>query len=217
MVYMGSRIPVYIVASLDAWASDKLRSPVHPNHRAMVSSAMQWRGAGQSAGQGVGPRRGGTRTPNPRFWRQLAAIFWRFTQASSSPLRADFAGSYIFSCFPVSDGVILILLTGRLPSSKIIGKAMPRGRITKRAVDALQCPAGKDREFLWDDAVAGFGVAVFPSCTKDDPIIRDRSRAAHVRERDLNLVVTMLIGILDKSCGLCYRLNHGHNIPNERS
>jgi hypothetical protein len=43
---------------------------------------------------------------------------------------------------------------------------MPMGRITKRAVDALQCPAGKDREFLWDDALAGFGVAAFPSCKK---------------------------------------------------
>ena len=31
---------------------------------------------------------------------------------------------------------------------------MPSGRITKRAVDALQCPAGRDRDFLWDDARA---------------------------------------------------------------
>jgi uncharacterized membrane protein len=36
---------------------------------------------------------------------------------------------------------------------------MARGRISKRAVDALTCPAGKDREILWDDALAGFGVA----------------------------------------------------------
>jgi integrase len=43
---------------------------------------------------------------------------------------------------------------------------MPRGRLTKRAVDALQCPAGRDRDFLWDDALAGFGVAVFPSGKK---------------------------------------------------
>ena len=43
---------------------------------------------------------------------------------------------------------------------------MPKGRITKRAVDALQCPAGSDRDFLWDDALAGFGVAVFPSGKK---------------------------------------------------
>ena len=43
---------------------------------------------------------------------------------------------------------------------------MPRGRITKRAVDALQCPAGGDREFLWDDALAGFGVAAFPTGRK---------------------------------------------------
>jgi integrase len=43
---------------------------------------------------------------------------------------------------------------------------MPSGRITKRAVDALQCPAGHDRDFLWDDALAGFGVAAFPSGKK---------------------------------------------------
>ena len=43
---------------------------------------------------------------------------------------------------------------------------MPRGRITKRAVDALQCPAAKDREFLWDGALSGFGVAAFPSGKK---------------------------------------------------
>jgi integrase len=43
---------------------------------------------------------------------------------------------------------------------------MPSGRITKRAVDALQCPAGRDRDFLWDDALAGFGIAAFPSGKK---------------------------------------------------
>ncbi len=43
---------------------------------------------------------------------------------------------------------------------------MSQGRITKRAVDALQCPVGKDRGFLWDDALAGFGVAAFPTGRK---------------------------------------------------
>lgn len=43
---------------------------------------------------------------------------------------------------------------------------MPRSHITKRAVDALRCPASKERYFLWDDAIAGFGVAVFPSGRK---------------------------------------------------
>jgi integrase len=43
---------------------------------------------------------------------------------------------------------------------------MAKGRITKRSVDALQCPTGKDREILWDDAIAGFGVAAFPSGKK---------------------------------------------------
>jgi integrase len=43
---------------------------------------------------------------------------------------------------------------------------MPKGRISKRAVDALACPPDKDREFLWDDAIAGFGVAAFPNGKK---------------------------------------------------
>jgi len=58
------------------------------------------------------------------------------------------------------------LLTGRLPKAANQGPDMPKGRITNRAVDALACPAGKDREFLWDDAIAGFGVAAFPSGKK---------------------------------------------------
>ena len=43
---------------------------------------------------------------------------------------------------------------------------MPNGRISKRSVDALSCPPGKDREVLWDDDLAGFGVVAFPSGTK---------------------------------------------------
>jgi integrase len=43
---------------------------------------------------------------------------------------------------------------------------MPQGRISKRSVDALVCPAGRDREFLWDDSLAGFGVGVFPTGRK---------------------------------------------------
>jgi integrase len=42
-------------------------------------------------------------------------------------------------------------------------RAMAQGRITKRSVDALTCPHGKDREFLWDDTVSGFGVAAHRS------------------------------------------------------
>jgi hypothetical protein len=39
---------------------------------------------------------------------------------------------------------------------------MPQGRVSKRSVDALACAPGKDRAFLWDVALAGFGVAAFP-------------------------------------------------------
>ena len=43
---------------------------------------------------------------------------------------------------------------------------MASKRITKRAVDALRCPPNRDRLFLWDDDLAGFGVAAMPSGKK---------------------------------------------------
>ena len=43
---------------------------------------------------------------------------------------------------------------------------MAQGRISKRSVDSLVCPPGKDRVFLWDDALAGFGVGAFPTGKK---------------------------------------------------
>lgn len=43
---------------------------------------------------------------------------------------------------------------------------LAQGRISKSTVDNLQCPAGKDRHFLWDEDLAGFGVGVFPTGKK---------------------------------------------------
>ena len=43
---------------------------------------------------------------------------------------------------------------------------MTSKRITKRAVEALTCPSGQDRVFLWDDDLSGFGVAALPSGIK---------------------------------------------------
>jgi integrase len=43
---------------------------------------------------------------------------------------------------------------------------MAQGRISKRSVKELECEAGKDRAFLWDEALAGFGVAAFPTGRK---------------------------------------------------
>jgi integrase len=43
---------------------------------------------------------------------------------------------------------------------------MAQGRISKRAIDGLKCPAGKDRNILWDTDLAGFGVCAFPSGAK---------------------------------------------------
>ena len=40
---------------------------------------------------------------------------------------------------------------------------MANGRITKRTVDALECEPGKDRVFLWDDTLSGFGVVAYPT------------------------------------------------------
>ena len=43
---------------------------------------------------------------------------------------------------------------------------MHNERITKKSVDKLVCPAGKDREFLWDSDLRGFGVCAFASGAK---------------------------------------------------
>ena len=45
-------------------------------------------------------------------------------------------------------------------------RVLPGRRITKRAVDALKCPEDRDRIFLWDKDLSGFGVAAFPSGKK---------------------------------------------------
>jgi integrase len=43
---------------------------------------------------------------------------------------------------------------------------MPTARISKRAVDELTCPLGRDRIILWDESLAGFGVIAFKSGVK---------------------------------------------------
>jgi integrase len=43
---------------------------------------------------------------------------------------------------------------------------MPKGRISKKSVDALICRADRDRVFLWDASLAGFGVAAYPNGKK---------------------------------------------------
>src|SRR5215469_12481714 len=48
----------------------------------------------------------------------------------------------------------------------LTGGTMTSKRITKRAVEALTCPSGQDRVFLWDDDLSGFGVAALPSGIK---------------------------------------------------
>jgi integrase len=45
-------------------------------------------------------------------------------------------------------------------------RVLPSKRITNPAVDALECAKGRDRIFLWDDVLNGFGVAAFPSGKK---------------------------------------------------
>jgi integrase len=41
-----------------------------------------------------------------------------------------------------------------------------KGRISNKSVKDLVCPVGKDRVFLWDEALAGFGVAAYPQGVK---------------------------------------------------
>ena len=55
------------------------------------------------------------------------------------------------------------MLTERLPD---LASEMSNGRISKRSVDNLACREGRDRVFLWDDALAGFGVAAYPNGKK---------------------------------------------------
>jgi hypothetical protein len=62
---------------------------------------------------------------------------------------------------------------------------MANGKITKRAVDALTCPTGKDRVFLWDDALSGFGIAAHRSGKKTYAVQyrrNGRSRRATIGE-----------------------------------
>jgi hypothetical protein len=43
---------------------------------------------------------------------------------------------------------------------------MATRRISKSTVDSLFCPPGKDRDFVWDDKLKGFGVSVYPTGLK---------------------------------------------------
>jgi len=43
---------------------------------------------------------------------------------------------------------------------------MPTGRISKRSVDAFSCELGKERSFLWDTGLSGFGVCAHPGGKK---------------------------------------------------
>jgi Arm DNA-binding domain len=78
-----------------------------------------------------------------------------------------------FHRFPDNSGVMLISLIvclPRLPSAypepQSEGPRDAARSHLERSVDALVCSAGKDREFLWDDALAGFGVGAFPTGRK---------------------------------------------------
>ena len=60
---------------------------------------------------------------------------------------------------------------------------MATARITKRAVDELKCPPGKDRVFLWDESLIGFGVVAYKSGIKSYLVQyrqHGRSRRPHI-------------------------------------
>jgi integrase len=54
------------------------------------------------------------------------------------------------------------MLTGKERGRLVaIKRVLPSKKITKRAVDALRCPPDRDRVFLWDEELTGFGVTAF--------------------------------------------------------
>jgi hypothetical protein len=110
------------------------------------------------------------RTPSLRIWRsRISRNIWLCLQRRKPliysvlqfPLFAPLFWRYTNFAYRM-----LTALTERLPERQRGPHAMAQGRISKRSVDALVCPPGKDREFLWDDAIAGFGVGAFPSGKK---------------------------------------------------
>ncbi len=52
--------------------------------------------------------------------------------------------------------------------------------LSKKTVDGLACPPGKDGAFIWDSALAGFGVAAFASGKKAHGARAERSRFGFV-------------------------------------
>jgi hypothetical protein len=59
------------------------------------------------------------------------------------------------------------LLAGSLP--QIASESpMAKRTISNRSVQALRCPGNRDRVFLWNNALAGFGVAAYAP-TKENP------------------------------------------------
>lgn len=56
---------------------------------------------------------------------------------------------------------------------------MSAERISKRVVDAIVCPVGKDRIFLWDGTLSGFGVCAYPSGTKVYVVQYRKGRSSH--------------------------------------
>ena len=86
----------------------------------------------------------------------LISRFPEIPQHSKNTYYIDF---YRSLSFLIDSGSFQKLLTICLPRLSQ-GMAM---RVSNRTVSALNCPPGKDRIFLWDDALSGFGVVAHPS------------------------------------------------------
>ena len=56
---------------------------------------------------------------------------------------------------------------------------MSHKKLTVGAINALRCPLGKDREFLWDTVTMGFGVRAMAAGSKSFVIQFRQNRAQH--------------------------------------
>src|SRR5258708_4756210 len=67
-----------------------------------------------------------------------------------------------FSCFKIPGGSYEFFYSA-YPVLTREHLQMADTRITKRSVEGLTCPPGRDRVFLWDGSLSGFGVTVMAS------------------------------------------------------
>jgi hypothetical protein len=71
---------------------------------------------------------------------------------------------------------------------------MAKKRIRKNSVDALTCPQGKDRVFMWDIDLKGFGVAAMPARRGKDGTALPATKSYVVQYRQAGRSRRMALG-----------------------